>query len=483
MSSKPHPGRISTSSGPPSPVLTVNLSRDNSLFYTEPTFEAPKKRPSGLAQSLLPSPTLQTVMLDIKALPDVPSTNTTASEANQQQQQPIVNLTAATPIQPHQPKLDLEGHQPFKVNTAEILSRPPSSASAGLTESERRGLEKIKRLSSEGYPGAGYTLSREGSPVNGQSQSDERTNERLRAYRNKIEELEALVTCLKIDLDSALEDQARTAHAFNELNTRHADVVAKLDKRNKEYDVMSKNYLEHVRLIRATDDDHSTIMERLTQLKVGIEQMVRIAQGQRSVNLQRKEAIEHFKGSGKLATFPISEDKLEPYHLNLYMESVFMSTLVNCFFDRPLSCIFDFNKGFQDIYNWMYERNDKSAVRWRQQLCQMLAQDPNTKVKQAQEVDVATAALAELFSKVYINSNVSAKIRDLCNKAFELAVAMIGMEAAISPVYIPLETPFDEESMATSLKSNCEGKVAMVIFPAFRDKVSVFNIPPKVWCH
>lgn len=361
------------------------------------------------------------------------------------------------------------------MNTSEILSRPASSA---LTESALRGL---KRLSSEGYNIA-HPLSREGSPVNGVS-GDEREIAKIKAYRNQIDELNTLVTQLRIDLNGAIEEKYQTSKAYQDLHKKYSDVTAKLARRDQEYEVMSKNYLDHVRLIRATDDDHSTIMERLTQLKVGIEHLVRTAQGPRSVNLNRKEAIDHFKGTGKLATFPISEDKLEPYHLNLYMESVVMSTLVTCFFDRPLSCIFDFNEGFQDIYDWMSQRNDKSAVRWRQQLCQMLAQDPATKVRQAEEVDKAAAALSELISKVYTGSNVMAKIRDLCNKAFELAVAMTGMESAISAVYIPLGTSFDEENMGSSLKSNCEGKVALVIFPAFRDRIQAFNIPPKVWCY
>ncbi|KAF9380532.1 hypothetical protein CPB97_008283 [Podila verticillata] len=464
MSSKPHPGRISTSS-PSSPMVSVNLSRDNSAFYSEPKFEdPPKKKPSGLSQGLFPSPTLQTAMLDIKSLPQVPAEDTL---------QPTVALTAATPIHP-QPRISLEG-QPFKVNTSEILSRPASSA---LTESALRGL---KRLSSEGYNIA-HPLSREGSPVNGVS-GDEREIAKIKAYRNQIDELNTLVTQLRIDLNGAIEEKYQTSKAYQDLHKKYSDVTAKLARRDQEYEVMSKNYLDHVRLIRATDDDHSTIMERLTQLKVGIEHLVRTAQGPRSVNLNRKEAIDHFKGTGKLATFPISEDKLEPYHLNLYMESVVMSTLVTCFFDRPLSCIFDFNEGFQDIYDWMSQRNDKSAVRWRQQLCQMLAQDPATKVRQAEEVDKAAAALSELISKVYTGSNVMAKIRDLCNKAFELAVAMTGMESAISAVYIPLGTSFDEENMGSSLKSNCEGKVALVIFPAFRDRIQAFNIPPKVWCY
>ncbi|KAG0349021.1 hypothetical protein BG004_002549 [Podila humilis] len=472
--SKPHPGRISTSM-PPSPMMSFNLSKDNADFYAEPKIDEPKKKPSGMSQSLFPSPTLQTAMLDVRSLPEAPGLTDDSV-------QPTVAFTAATPIRPHPSKVDLEGQQPFLVNTADILSRPASSTSIGLTENARRGLEKIKRLSSEGYSGyPGYSISREGSPVNGLS-SVERENAKTKIYSNEIEELRIHVGNLKSDLVRALEDKERAVQAYKSLQHDHSDVKAKLAKREHDYDVMSKNYLEHVRLIRATDDDHSTIMERLNQLRNGIEHLVRAAQGIRSSFLNQEQAIDHFKNTGKLAAFPVGESDLQPFHLNMYMESVIMSTLVTCFFEQPLNCIFDFNEGFQGIYDWMYERNARSAVRWRQQLCQMLANDPKTKVRQAEEVDKAAAALTELVSKVYRDSNMTSKIRDICIRAFELAVAMTGMESAISPVYVPLGTNFEEDTMVASPKSNCDGKVAMVIFPSFQDTAKAFNTPAKVWC-
>ncbi|KFH68312.1 hypothetical protein MVEG_05130 [Podila verticillata NRRL 6337] len=57
------------------------------------------------------------------------------------------------------------------------------------------------------------------------------------------------------------------------------------------------------------------------------------------------------------------------------------------------------------------------------------------------------------------------------------------MDNVISPVTVPLGSDFDDDEMGTSLKSNPEGKVALVIFPAFKDQVSAFNVRPKVWCY
>lgn len=316
------------------------------------------------------------------------------------------------------------------------------------------------------------------------------TEQDEKGQRNRLEELQIMNSNLQVNLEDVLiEKQSleselnRTRGAYHELHRQYVDVQQKLDKRERDYEVMSKNYLEHVRLIRATDDDHGTIMDRLTQLKASIEHLIRKAQGGRSVNLNKDAAVEYFKNSGLLKDFPVPEDKLESYHLNLYMESVVMSTLVSNFFDKPLSCIFEYNQGFKDIYEWMLARNDKLAVRWRQQLCKMLADDPRTKARQEQEVTRAAEELSAVVSKVYANANELAKIKDICNKSFELAIAMTGLESLISPATVPLGTPFDDETMGTSLKSNPDGKVALVIFPAFKDNENAFDVRPKVWCH
>ncbi|KAG0307695.1 hypothetical protein BGZ98_010048 [Dissophora globulifera] len=491
--SQPQPRRPYSSS-PPSPKINVKLSRANSDFYAAPTFEEPKRKSS----SLLPSPTT----LDAKPLPKEPSfasQNDGARHSNPNS--PNVKLTMATPMQPHSTnsrlsltllRTDDEGDifmdsedildqelQPFKVNPADIPNRPPS-ANNNLTESGQRGLAILKQLSTEGRP-----ASREGSPVPTSRSSEEST----RVFINRIDELNTLTTTLQVNLNDTLQAKMNTeaehnklVKAYEELAHQNQELQAKYAKRDRDYEVMSKNYLDHVRMIRATDDDHSTVIDRVTQLKASIEHLIRKAQGARSVNLKRSAAVDHFKKSGLLEAFPVPEDQLEPYHLNLYMESAVMSLLVASFFDKPLCSVFDYNEGFQDIYDWMFARNSKLAVRWRQQLCVMIMQDPETKTRQEIVVSAAATALTTLISEVYSNIDEGNKIRDICCKAFDLSVAMTSLESAISPVPTPLGTPFDQETMATSLKSNQEGNVALVIFPAFKDR-GTFEVVPKVWCY
>ncbi|KAF9992337.1 hypothetical protein BGZ80_000380 [Entomortierella chlamydospora] len=470
-----------------SPTVNVEVTlnnTENTAFYSEPTFDSSPSMPAQL-----PSPSLETNMLDIQPTPEAPASPVLDKKTPGSSTPAEVTPAEVAPAKVTPPTLEL---------TADIPTSPVAALAAPVMDSSiEASVEKVvddsdiemmdaKDESSNAVSSSEAKLV-DATPKENGVQPQELDEKK---QRNTIEELKILVANLQINLDESLQEKQsvehelnRTRGAYYDLNRQYQELQQKMAKKDRDYEVMSKNYLEHVRLIRATDDDHSTIMDRLTQLKASIEHLIRKAQGGRSVNLNKEAAVKHFKDSGLLENFPVSEDKLEAYHLNLYMESVVMSTLVDCFFSKPLSCIFDYNKGFKEIYEWMKERNEKLAVRWRQQLCVMLTQSPATKIRQEEEVTIVAGKLSELMSNVYTNTNELSKIKDICNKAFELSIAMTALESVITPVTVELGTDFDEESMGTSLKSNPEGKVALVIFPAFKDEVNAFDVRPKVWCY
>ncbi|KAF9096248.1 hypothetical protein BGX23_011742 [Mortierella sp. AD031] len=536
---QPKPAQKHFSPSPTSPTRTT-LNRANSEFYTAPTFDQSKRKNS----TMLPSPPAITQLdLDAKSIlqdpfyhhpdDDLPNhhsysrfsirTGSNPTSPIMTPVQPKVAITMASPppsrssFLPSFRSMEIDAHKPFRIDPADVPPRP-TSASANLSENALRGL---KRLSNEALASSNTNnnsnnnntnnnsnnnnknsssnnnnnnnINQGGSPVptgTGNSHPDNtQDEEHKRLLFKRIDELNTRTSALEASLNESIEqkqyaeqEQIRTRKAFDKLAKEKHELQAKLDARERDYETMSKNYLEHVRLIRATDDDHSTIIERLTQLKAIIEQMIRKAQGSRSINLNRAAAIEYITSYGLLENFPIAEKNLEPFHINLFMESVVMRALLR-FFEEPLCVVFEYNKGFKQIYDWMSNRNQAQAVRWRQQLCLMLTQDPETKARQEKEVAVTADALNELISRVYNNTNEAAKIRDICNRAFDLSVAMTGIDSVIKPVVTPLNTPFNEEYMRPSLKSNPEGKVALVIFPAFKDKEENFNLGPKVWCH
>ncbi|KAG0224556.1 hypothetical protein BGW41_005051 [Actinomortierella wolfii] len=526
----------SSVSNPSSPILSRGLTD----FFSEPAIPERKYR-----SSRLPSPTnitFDTTMLEVKTpteekppatppkdtLTPAPTENsgntnansnatTTAAASAPAAATPTATTTDSTPaaatVAPTMEAASAPAPTNGAINTAiieetedVIMDAPPPAASQLTaddvtmeqasspalpprpsldTNTALNGAEIIATADGEATT---TQAGKEGEASSGKS-SPPSLEKELQKCRHKIEELEVLNESLRNNLQETIQMREVYEREYQRANMNCTSFVQQnnelrelLAKKERDYEIMSKNYLEHVRLIRATDDDHSTIMEKVTYLKASIEHLIRKAQGGRSVNLVKEAAVEHFKASGLLEKFPVAEDKLEPYHLNLYMESVVMKVLVTRFFDQSLSCLVDFNPSFKEIYTWMEERNPKAAVRWRQQLCQMITQDPAAKQRQETEVKAAAEALTELFTKIYQNSNEATKIHELCNKAIELAIAMKGLESPIVPVYPALETPFDEESMSPSLKNNPEGKIALVIFPTFQDSTG-FSMRPKVWCH
>ncbi|KAG0377806.1 hypothetical protein BGX24_005418 [Mortierella sp. AD032] len=481
--SKPVPPPKNYVPTPHSPKHSLLANRANSDFYSSPYFDNKRKN-----STLLPSPPVITTMdpetrsfyflAEDEALfttsvttasgtSNNPYVSNHKSPSNQTSPvisavQPKVNVIMSPPplgahasIHSKLRSLNVEDAAPFRVNPEDVPPRP-TSANANLNGNTDSSLE----------------------------------DERQRLLHKRIDALNEQNNKLELKLQETTEqrrfaeqEQRQTRHAYEQLAKEKHDLQAKFDAQKRDYETMSKNYLEHVRLIRATDDDHSTIIDRLTQLKSFIEQVVRKAQGSRSVNLNRAIAIEYLKSYGLLDNFPVPERSLEPFHLNLFMEAMVMRALVDRFFDQPLCSVFEYNKGFSQIYDWMNSRNHSQAVRWRQQLCLMLTQDPETKARQEKQVAMTADALTEVISSVYNGTNEGSKIRDICNRAFELSVAMTGIDSVIKPFNTPLNTPYDEEYMRTSLKSNPQGKVALVIFPAFKDKEGNFNIGPKVWCY
>lgn len=268
-----------------------------------------------------------------------------------------------------------------------------------------------------------------------------------------------------------------------DLNQQYDELRRRYNKKVESYKELDKSYMDLVRPLQVSNDDHSTIYRRLMHIRVSIESLIQKARGEGSINLNKEAAIYHFKESKLLEDFPVEEAILESYHLNLYMESAIVTALIDQLFSRVLGCIFHRSKEFEQISRWVEKRDSKIAARWRQQLCILIAQDSGAmECMRSREVNEAAMVISNLVSRVYPNVDMSVKVRDRCYHAFNLSFVMHSMESRIYPVSTPRGTPFDDTTMTTPQKSNPTGAVSLVIFPAFRDNNSSFNMPPKVWC-
>ncbi|KAF9935536.1 hypothetical protein BGZ65_003280 [Modicella reniformis] len=194
-------------------------------------------------------------------------------------------------------------------------------------------------------------------------------------------------------------------------------------------------------------------------------------------------AIQHFSNMGLLVDFPLQEHQLEPFHYSLLMETAMMLILTHQLFARPLQCIFDGTKEFEAICTWMESQGSTVTARWRQELCLSIAQDVGEmKLRKEKEVDLAIVKLKELVSSVYGNVDMSDKIKELCNIAFDLSYAMYGMESRVYPIQVKLGSPFNEEEMTMAKRSDPSGSVSFMVFPGFQDSNNKLYYKAKVWC-
>ncbi|KAF9104391.1 hypothetical protein BGX27_010115 [Mortierella sp. AM989] len=337
-------------------------------------------------------------------------------------------------------------------------------------------------------------------------------SKQVQSYKNRLEGAEKFIKDIehgyhtlqiqKTDLgieNRDLNTQVATAHQLNQqmsekleryqhdnmiLSKQRDDLQKKYDKKVESFKELDRNYMDLVRPIMITNDDTSTIYGRLMGIRVSIENFVQKAKGDRSINMNKEAAIQHFKNSGLLGSFPVKEADLEPYHLELYMEYAVMSILMDCFFKRPLECIFNHSGDSEGTYLWLKEQEPKIATLWRQHICALIAQETKKmNITKEWEVGFAEAELSKLVYAVYSNVDMSIKITELCGNAFDITFAMFAMPSEIYPVITPLGTPFDDEKMDTPHKSNPEGNVSLVTFPSFRDDRGAFSFNAKVWCY
>ncbi|KAF9343770.1 hypothetical protein BGX26_005223 [Mortierella sp. AD094] len=311
----------------------------------------------------------------------------------------------------------------------------------------------------------------QGRKLDEQSRKLEAQNRLLREQGRQMD------TALSRNQNMAAEID-RLRHDNDRLAQQNDDLRAKYNKKAESYRDLDKNYMDLVRNIQVTDDDHSTIFQGLTNIRTTIENLIQKAR--RSASMNRELAIEHFRNSEQ--PFPVPEANLEPYHLDLYMESAIMLTLIRRFFVNPLGCIFSQSEMFESLSNWVDQRDSKVAERWRQQLCNLLKRDPDAVKHRNEAIVKVSEELVHLVFSVYTDVDMSSKIHELCTNAFDLSFAMYGMEHKIYPTWTQIGERFDDETMSTPQRSNPDGNVSLLIFHAFTDKNNVFKIPPKVWC-
>ncbi|KAF9936607.1 hypothetical protein BGZ67_002197 [Mortierella alpina] len=296
------------------------------------------------------------------------------------------------------------------------------------------------------------------------------------SWKKSQETSQAKVNQLRQTLTQKSQENRELHASLTQVTQDRLMLQELVHKREKEMDDLRSKYLNDVRQIRATDDDHSTIEQRVRMLQAAILQLTKSSSGDRAVNLNQEEAQHLVKKKYKFGN-------TQPYILNMFLEKYIMDSLLEEVFHCPFYVGFGLAKEYGDIHKWMAENNfADQAVRFRQQLCFMSAKAPVAQAHAAQEAARIAKTFEVKLERLYNNWTGHQKVLDLVTKAIELSLTMRSQNAEIMAQIIPSETEFDPEKMVPAHKSKEGGKVKVCVMPCFVDTNGVVVGKAKVFC-
>ncbi|KAG0283328.1 hypothetical protein BGZ96_012322 [Linnemannia gamsii] len=337
-------------------------------------------------------------------------------------------------------------------------------------------------MNGNGYPNDGNNNNNNGGNNNNSGElalsSDIRVlQDQVMSWKKSQESSQAKIRELRYTLTQKSQENREIHQSYTQASQDRLKLQEIVHKREKEIDELRSKYLNDVRQIRATDDDHSTIEQRVRMLQAAILQLTKSSAGDRAVNLKVEEVQNLVKKKYKFGNS-------ESYILNMFLEKYIMDLLITeVFNDPPFYVGFQLAPQFSAIYNWMMENNFvDQAVRFRQQVCYLSAKAPVAQAFAAQEAQ-RIAKVFETKLEVYYNVwNGQQKVLDLVTKAIELSLTMRSQNAEIKAQVIPQDAKYDAEKMSPAHKSKESGSVRVCVMPCFIDSNGVVVGKAKVFC-
>jgi len=221
--------------------------------------------------------------------------------------------------------------------------------------------------------------------------------EEVLSWQKSQEVSQAKVGQLRQTLTQKSQENRELHQSLTQVTQDRLMLQELVHKREKEMDDLRSKYLSDVRQIRATDDDHGTIEQRIRMLQAAILQFTKSSAGDRAANLNQDEAQQLVKKKYKFGN-------TQPYILNMFLEKFIMDSLLEDVFHGPFYVGFSLASEYGVMYKWMMENNfADQAVRFRQQVCFMSAKSPVAQTH-AQEEAVRIAKKFEVkLEKLYNN--------------------------------------------------------------------------------
>ncbi|KAG1473753.1 hypothetical protein G6F56_000772 [Rhizopus delemar] len=291
----------------------------------------------------------------------------------------------------------------------------------------------------------------------------------------------------------AISELEREEKRCSDLQKNMNDLKQELDVKKEAYQKLEANFYSHVKTIRVTDDDLSTIQLDISHL---LNQLNNACMGLKS-KMDRKGGTEFVYGMypdkadfiGRFMT-PV-DGLLDISYITLFVEKYLIQILLTQVIDVPIHLGVSINDSFREIEDWMSERNSEWSDRLRQQVCALVVQQPGPDEEEwiTKAKDELLVRIVEDLSTTYpLLKQDAKKIENLITRSLKLNLATKGQEIKIQRLSIVEGvTQFDSLTMKATAKGKPNGIVGLAITPIFiaRDELDCehgFTIPGKVFC-
>ncbi|KAF7729324.1 hypothetical protein EC973_004580 [Apophysomyces ossiformis] len=263
------------------------------------------------------------------------------------------------------------------------------------------------------------------------------------------------------------------------LQKRCAELEELLRVKEDEYSRMQTAFHNHLKSLMVTDDDFSTIRNKLVMIQSKIASfpmsMRRCAQDRTNATRFFAEHWPHLAPAIDQLSKPAADQtpQLEYSIICLLVEKLITETLVNQIYRAHIHVGFPIiNEAYNELFEWMNEHNCNYSTRLRQQLCKVVVTAvENGDKKTLGEINTAkddiVNHLADLLDHVFepkYRADTVSKLIKVVDAACDCALAMHGQEHLIvARDRIEGEDKLDLQEMELQHGSQENGSILQII--------------------
>ncbi|KAF8945877.1 hypothetical protein BGZ46_005942, partial [Entomortierella lignicola] len=219
----------------------------------------------------------------------------------------------------------------------------------------------------------------------------------LVSWRRSQEAAQAKIAQLRSTLTAKSQENRELHTSLTQVTQDRLTLQELVHKRDKEIHDLRSKYLNDVRQIRATDDDHFTIEQRIRLLQAAILQLTKSSAGDRAANL-------NVEGVQQLVKKKYRFGNTQPYILNMFLEKYIMDALLEEVFNGPFYVGHPLAKEYSSIHKWMVDNNfADQAVRFRQQFCFLSVKSPDVQAHALEEAARISKIIESRLELLYNN--------------------------------------------------------------------------------